>query len=222
MTGVESREGALKQILIFSIIMAIPAATVSAAPVSDRQIATSLAANERIEGRIDGDFNGDGESDTAFITAGPDERAAHVIFAVRKAGTVHHVPAGSFKLPPDTLGPAELSVNKDVLVIKDLTGGTTALAATYRFRGEKAEPRMRLIGLDVSSYSRNYAHDGSEMSWNLLTGDIITSQLKRAGSDEDGGYDKVGGKRMRRPIAVIHMDDTPDAEEELIAATPQR
>jgi hypothetical protein len=214
----------MKQILVFPVMMAIPAAAAAAPaiPFSDRQIAANMAADERVEGRIDGDFNGDAAIDTAFITTSRNERTVHVMFAVGKTGGAGHAPAGSFKLPPDTLGPVELSVNKDVLVIKDLTGGTTALAATYRFRGEKAEPRMRLIGLDVSSYSRNYAHDGSEMSWNLLTGDIITSQLKRAGNDEAAGYDKVGGKRMRRPIAVIHMDDTPDAEEELIAATPQR
>lgn len=216
----------MRHFLIGSVILAIPA-TAQATPVqpsSDRQIAAALAPGETIEGRIDGDFNGDGDIDTAFVTTGPDARIVHVLFAPgRKPGAgsgAGPVPLSRFKLPPDPLGPAELSVNGDVLIIRDLTGGTTALAATYRFRGEKMGSQMRLIGLDATSYSRTYAHDGREMSWNLLTGDVITVRLAVAGSGQDANYAKVGAKRMRRPIAIIHMDDTPGAEEELAAAIP--
>lgn len=207
-------------------ILAIPAAVLLAgaaqgAPVprhSDAKIAAGLKAGETVEARIDGDFNGDGEVDTAWIVAGPDARRVHAVFAVR--GKSGHVPAGRFDLPPDPLGPATLSVNKDVLVIEDLTGGTTALSATYRFRGDKAAPHMRLIGLDATLYSRSYAHDGSKMSWNLLTGDLITAGLKLSGSGEDVRYDTVGTKRVRRPISILWMENTPDAEAELAAARP--
>ncbi|SKB26424.1 hypothetical protein [Sphingopyxis flava] len=196
------------------------AAAGSASRSVDAEIAAKLKPGEQVEARIDADFNGDGESDAAWIAAGPDRRTVHVHFVLRKGADLRHVPAGSFALPSDRLGPADLSVNKDVLVIKDLTGGTTALAATYRFRGEAAAARMRLIGLDARLYSRTFAHEGARMSWNLLTGDLITARLELTGSGDDAAYREAGTKRVRRPIAVIDMESTPDAEAELAAMLP--
>ena len=37
---------------------------------------------------------------------------------------------------------------------------------------------MRLIGMDATVYSRTFAHDGFEASWNLLNGDATTRELK--------------------------------------------
>ena len=90
-----------------------------------------------------------------------------------------------------------------------------------RFRADKAKapPRMRLIGLDATLYSRTWAHDGSEMSWNLLTGDIVASQLKLVGKGEDASYDKQFTRKSKRPVTTVYMEDTPDPEEELIRAT---
>lgn len=201
-------------------MLAVGAQAGSVPRYGDAEIAADLKPGEEVEARIDGDFNGDGETDTAWITAGPDRRTVHVVFAVRSEVDLGHVPAGSFALPPDRLGPAELSVTKDVLAIKDLTGGTTALGATYRFRGDRTTARMRLIGLDAAAYSRTFAHDGAKMSWNLLTGDLITSRLELTGSGDDAGYREAGTKRMRRPISVVDMEATPDAETELAAMMP--
>ena len=41
------------------------------------------------------------------------------------------------------LGPASLSVRKHVLLVEDLTGGTTATATTYRYRFDASVKRMR-------------------------------------------------------------------------------
>jgi hypothetical protein len=196
------------------------AAAGSASRSSDAEIAAKLKVGEEVEARINGDFNGDGEIDTAWIAAGPDGRTVHVHFALRKGADLHHVPAGSFALPSERLGPADLSVSKDVLVIRDLTGGTTALAATYRFRGDAAATRMRLIGLDARLYSRTFAHDGAKMSWNLLTGDLVTARLELTRSGDETAYREAGTKRVRRPIAVVDMESTPDAESELAAMVP--
>lgn len=203
-------------VVAFASSVAHAAPKPSALPVmSDAEVRGQLAPGEEVEARIDGDLNGDGGIDTALVLTKDDDRMARVFFTVRDEFSVERVLAGKFNLQSAPLGPAELSVNKGVLVIRDLTGGTTATSVTYRFRGESTAPKMRLIGMDATFYSRTFAHDGAEMSWNLLTGDIITSKLKIPAGESESGYDKVGTKRARRPAATIYMEDTTDPEEEL-------
>ncbi|RYE06712.1 MAG: hypothetical protein EOP22_20305 [Hyphomicrobiales bacterium] len=190
-------------------------------PVTDQFLLDQLELAEEIEGRVDGDLNGDGDLDTVFVVSSPDERHLYVVLSYHGEVDIGHEPAGDFKLEPDPLGPAGLTINKGVLTIKDLTGGTTALSATYRYRAVKTKERqrMRLIGLDATVYSRTYAHDGNEMSWNVATGDTITTLLKLTGTGEDRGYDKLYTRKFKRPVRTIYMEDTPGAEEELIGVT---
>ncbi|WP_422061714.1 hypothetical protein [Sphingopyxis sp.] len=185
----------------------------NAVPVlSDAEIQANLNDGEGVEGRIDGDLNGDGDIDTAYIVRGDDSRSLHVQFAARSEFELYHEPAGTLALDAYPLGPAEIVIAKGVLVVTDLTGGTTAIQATYRFRGEKARPKMRLIGLDATLYSRTYAHDGAEMSWNVLTGNVIATTMKLVGSGENATYDKSAVKRFKRPVKAYYMEDTPDAD----------
>ncbi|MBO9697924.1 MAG: hypothetical protein J7499_17150 [Sphingopyxis sp.] len=183
--------------------------------MSDDAIAATLEAGQEVETRVDGDMNGDGDVDTAWIVRGNDKRFLHVQFAARGEFDLYHEPAGSAELDAFPLGPAEMAVSKGILIIKDLTGGTTAISATYRYRGERTKPRMTLIGLDATLYSRTYAHDGAEMSWNLLTGDVIATKLKLVGSGENANYDKSAVKRFKRPVKTCYLENTPDAEESL-------
>ena len=187
----------------------------AASAMSDAELRRLLAPGEEVEARVDGDLNGDGDLDAVLVSVKDDDRTVRVFFTARNAARISHVGAGKFNLLPGALGPAELSIDKGVLVIRDLTGGTSATSTTYRFRGEATAPKLRLIGLDATAYSRTYAHDGAEMSWNLLTGDIITAQLKVAPDDSDRGYDKVGAKRARRPASTFYMENTPNPEDEL-------
>ena len=184
-------------------------------PMSDEELRANLKGGEEIEGRVDGDMNGDGDIDTAWIVRGEDSRSLYVSFAARGEYDLYHEPAGRLDLDAYPLGPADMTVGKGVLVVKDLTGGTTAVSATYRFRGEKAQPRMRLIGLDATLYSRTYAHDGAEMSWNLLSRDVHATKMKLVGSGESATYDKSALKRFRRPVETVYMESTPNAEETL-------
>jgi hypothetical protein len=188
-------------------------------PISDDVILQGVQLGEEVEGRVDGDLNGDGDPDTAFVIASPDSRDLYVVLSYRTEVDMGHQPGGQLKLPADGLGPAELTIKKGVLVIEDLSGGTTALSATYRYRADKAEPRMRLIGLDATVYSRSYAHEGNAMSWNLVTGDVETKVLKLTGEGENAGYEDAFVRRFKRPNKPIYMNDTPDAEEQLIAFT---
>jgi hypothetical protein len=190
-------------------------------PLTDAQINETLEMGQELETRIDGDLDGDGDVDTVYVVASPDERTLHVSLAYRSEVDLGHETAGALRLPPDPLGGAGLSIRKGVLVVTDLTGGTTALQATYRYRLDRsgAEPRMRLIGLDATLYSRTWAHDGSEMSWNLLTGDMHTETLKLSGSGENAVYDRIFARKSKRPSKPVYMEDTPDPEDALIAAT---
>jgi hypothetical protein len=183
--------------------------------MSDEEIAATLEAGQEIETRVDGDLNGDGDVDTAWVVRGDDSRWLHVQFAARGEFDLYHEPAGSTELDAYPLGPAEMTISKGVLVVKDLTGGTTAISATYRLRGEKTQPKMRLIGLNATLYSRTYAHDGAEMSWNLLTGDVIATKMKLVGSGENASYDKSAVKRFKRPVNVVYLASMPSAEETL-------
>ena len=207
--------------LIFLAIMLTPgvanAASTPPAPsaMSDAEVRRQLAPSEGVEARVDGDLNGDGAIDTALVVAKDDDRTLRVFFAAHGGAHARPILAGRSNLPPAPLGPAEMSVRNGILVVKDLTGGTTATSTTYRFRGEAAESKLQLIGLDATFYSRTFAHDGAEMSWNLLTGDIVTSRLKVAPDGSSAGYDKVGAKRARRPASTVYMENIPDPEEEL-------
>ncbi|MDO9368390.1 MAG: hypothetical protein Q7T68_07470 [Sphingopyxis sp.] len=209
----------LAALLLSGVAHAAP----SQPPIPNQFLLDQLELGEEIEGRADGDLNGDGDLDTVFVVASPDERHLYVVLSYRAETDIGHQPGGDFKLEPDPLGPAELSISKGVLTIKDLTGGTTALAATYRYRAAatKDGPKMRLIGLDAAVYSRTYAHDGNEMSWNVATGETITSLLKVATSG-DRGYDKLYTRKFKRPPQTIYMADTPEPEGELIGVTKEK
>lgn len=187
--------------------------------MSDDAIGATLEAGQEVETRVDGDMNGDGDIDAAWIVRGNDKRFLRVRFAARGEFDLNHEPAGSVELDAFPLGPAEMTVSKGVLIVRDVTGGTTAISATYRYRGERTKPRMKLIGLDATLYSRTYAHGGAEMSWNLLTGDVVATKLKLVGSGENARYDKSAVKRFKRPVKTYYMEDTPSAEDTLDMAT---
>ncbi|MDK2761657.1 MAG: hypothetical protein KYX64_09925 [Sphingopyxis sp.] len=213
----------LKAAMLAAMTLSVPVHAASPQPpVTQQSLLDQLKPGEEIEARVDGDLNGDGDMDTAFIAAGPDARRLYVILSYRSDVDMGHQPGGDFSLEPYPLGSAELSIARNILTISDLTGGTTALAAKYRYRAvtTPAGPRMRLIGLDATLYSRTYAHDGSEMSWNVMTGDTIVSQLKLTATRD--GYDKTATRKFKRTARTIYMEDTPAAEEELASATKAR
>lgn len=216
----------MKAFLAAAMLLAGPAhaaepspLTMPIPPITDEQLNAGLEMGQEIEARVDGDLNGDGDPDTVYVVASPDERTVNVVLSVRSEFEAGQTLGGTFKLQPDRLGGAGLSIRKGVLVIEDLTGGTTAMSTTYRYRVAKGQARMQLIGMDVTLYSRTWAHDGDEMSWNVLTGDTVTSLLKVRGSGEDASYETLYTRKFKRPARTIYMDDTPEPEYELIGVT---
>ena len=167
-----------------------------------------LRAGETLEARVDGDLDGDGTADVAWL-AGNDEKRQLVV----------HLSNGGYEaLDLDTtpLGPGTLAITKGVLLFEDLTGGTTAIDSTRRYRFDAKALRMRLIGLDASLYSRTQQHDGFEVSWNLLTGAAVVRKLHlNASGRGDAAFDHVYEHKAMRRSPPVWLSDTPEPEDVL-------
>jgi hypothetical protein len=172
-----------------------------------------LAEGQSVEVELREDLNGDGVPDLAYIAAREQNRELRVVTTFVNAVEIGEHPMQILPLDPYPLGTAGLSVKGTVLVLDDLTGGTTAVASTHRFRWDDKLGAMRLIGLDATLYSRTFAHDGREASWNLLTGDLITRRLRLNTGEGDAAYDKVEEKRSKRRSPALGLEHSPSGDE---------
>lgn len=194
----------------------LAAALVSVAAQAQAVIEPMLAAGEDVETRLTGDFNADGQPDLAYVARRDDERQLRVALSFVNEFELGAEVEEKLTLPPTSLGPALLKFQAGVLILTDLTGGTTATNTVYRFRKDKAgKPGawMRLIGLDTALYSRTWAHDGFELSWNLLTGTLTSRTLRLNKGGGDAGYLPTRLKAVARPTAPVWLADTPDPDE---------
>src|SRR5690349_6969642 len=136
----------------------------------------------RLETQLDADFNGDFQADVAMVIRNDDE--LWLLVALGEGKGLKRIGMG--ERDPYPLGDASLEEKKGVLLITDLTGGTTAIQSTYRYRYEEATGRMQLIGDDASLYSRTNSHGGIEVSTNRLTGVRLTQTSEP--DEEKGEY----------------------------------
>ena len=183
------------------------------APMSERMLLDYLPDDSRIETRLDGDFNGDGMVDTAYVGGNDSKRLLRVMIGYRDEFDLGHSPAGEAELETTPLGAASLSLKKGVLVVEDLTGGTTATATTYRYRYDAQTRRMRLIGLDAQRYSRTNSHDSLKFSWNLLTG----ARIVQVGHVNDSGqgdeaYRYGPERKLAGKSSPVYMEDAPNPD----------
>ena len=171
--------------------------------------AMELPLGMGLEKRLDADLNGDKLTDIAFVASNEESRVLCVLFGFMEEMDMGHSPAGKTELAPDPLGPVSLSAPKGVLVVDDLTGGTTAISSTYRYRYDAKSKRMRLIGDDVKLYSRTNAHGWQEISTNRLTG----LQIRRSADLDDAGeYVEKPETRGKVPTTPLYIEDAPDPE----------
>ena len=171
--------------------------------------AMELPPGMELEKRLDADLNADGLTDIAFVARNEESRVLGVLFGFMEETDMGHSPAAKTELAVDALGPASLSAPKGVLVVEDLTGGTTAISSTYRYRYEAKSKRMRLIGDDVKLYSRTNAHGWQEISTNRLTG----LQIRRSADLDDAGeYVEKPEARSKVPTAPMYMENAPSPE----------
>lgn len=157
----------------------------------------------RAETQVEADFNADGRTDIAMVLRNDDER--WLLVAVGEGKGLRRIGLG--ELDPFPLGEASLEEKKGVLLVTDLTGGTTAIQSTYRYRYEAATGRMRLIGDDVALYSRTNAHGGVEVSTNRLTGVRLT---QASTLDEPHGEYRFGKKQQTSvPKDKLYLETAP-------------
>jgi hypothetical protein len=159
----------------------------------------------RIETRLDEDVTGDGMRDVVFVARNDEVRVLKVMAAYAGEFDNGYEPIGEMRMGDAPLGDASLSMKKGVLIVEDLDGGTTAIQSLYRFRFDRKAHRMRLIGDDVSLYSRTNAHDSTSISTNRLTGLQI---VKRSVVGEDGYTDQPEQKK-KVSAAPVWMEDAP-------------
>jgi len=200
-------------------VLSVATRTQAAVP-DEAALLAQLPAGSSLETRLDADIDGDGIADVAFVGGNEETRWLVVQFG-RKGGGFE---AASVRRDLDhPLGPASLSVRKGVLLVEDLTGGTTATATTYRYRFDPATKRMRLIGLDAERYSRTNSHDSLKISWNLLTGahEMVRGILnENPNSDDDAAYRYTKPERTPRKSLPVYMEDTPNPDELIDAELP--
>lgn len=187
-------------------------------PVMSAEEMQDLMPNgAKMETRVDGDLNGDGETDTAFVwrsEEGIDEaRGLMVRVAYRGEFDLGHDPAGELSLDPFPQGSASLSIRKGVLIVEDLTGGTTATQSTRRYRYDAKQRKMRLIGIDAERYSRTNSHGTIKLSWNLLDGTHIVERGEpNTGPGDDAIVYAKPERTVRKPLPVWMEGATdPDA-----------
>ncbi len=186
-----------------------------AAPARAQDIV--LDPDEELETSIEGDLNGDGLPDRAWIARTEVARTLTVQLSARSEVDIGFEAPEVVPLDPYPLGPGAFSIERNALVLEDLTGGTTAIGSTRRYRFDPEARRMRLIGLDATLYSRTYAHDGFELSWNLVTGDMITRELHLNQGGGDAAYDPIVEHKSKRRTGKVLLEDSPDPEALIIS-----
>lgn len=196
-----------KLLLSIGILASVPAG----AQVTQLAPGIELPAGVVLESRVDGDLNGDGVEDIAYVAHDADSRALTVLLSIK-----HEL---DFEYRPEVLlleltefAPATLALDGKVLRFEDMTGGTTAISSIRRFRYEDRGGQMRLIGLDATLYSRINAHDGFEASWNLLSGDATTRELRLNRGEGDEAYKPAIERSFKRRIRAQWLSDSPDPE----------
>ena len=179
-------------------------------PMTEGMLLNYLPDDSRVETRLDGDFNGDGLGDTAFFGGNDDKRVLGVMLGYKDEFDFGHSPAGEAELEIGPLGPASLVLKKGVLIVEDLTGGTTATATTYRYRYDAQTRRMRLIGLDAQRYSRTNSHDSLKFSWNLLNGArIVQRGYVNDSGKGDEAYRYGPERKLASKSSPVYMEETP-------------
>jgi hypothetical protein len=193
------------------LLVALLAASAAHAQATEILPGVELPAGAELEARVTGDLNGDEIEDAAYVAHNRDSRALTVVLTIRHEFDLEYR-TEVLALDPTEFGPAKLSLDGDVLKLEDMTGGTTMIASTHRFRYDGRGKQMRLIGLDAKLYSRTYAHDGFEASWNLLNGDATTRELKLNAGAGDEAYKPGPQHSFKRRVRAQWLVDAPHPE----------
>lgn len=202
----------LRLVAILPLLLATPlVARLPPLPtMSTAELEGYLPDGASVETRIDLDVTGDRLKDVVAVGRTEESRKLVVLAGYQHETDMGYRPIGQMSLDLSPLGKAALRMAGNVLLVEDLTGGTTAVSSLYRFRYDRPADRMRLIGDDVTLYSRTYAHGSTDISTNRLTGVQITKRSEINGEGENASL--VPGKPTTRRVSrkPIYMEEAPD------------
>ena len=223
---------------IFAIVLLVPltCAAQDATPIDKSKVpaqadnpAKFVPAGWKIEEQVTGDLNGDGVNDFALklVEDKPDkdsegvatERARALVVALQTGGKLVRAAVADKLLQCTRCGgafygvvesPAEVTIEKGVLVVQQDHGSRNIDNSTYRFRYDSASTKFLLIGFDYADADRLTANVTSE-STNYLTGVRVTTRSKgdrdvksrtvipkKRISLEDVDSDKFEGEALKR------------------------
>lgn len=154
------------------------------------------------------DWNGDGTLDRAAIVEGD----GGLILQVETGGPDGTVQRMVLQDDGSLLYPGVL-VENDKLVLRQLTGGTTAVSSSHRFAWDSTLGAMRLIRLEATLYSRTFAHDGREATWNLLDGTLTTQTMRLRQDGGDRAYDITDRQVTAKPSPPLPLADAPSGDD---------
>ena len=165
----------------------------SAIPDSGDSVNDFVPKGWKLEADVKGDLNGDGIADHALKLVEdrpaesdgtmPDRSRALVLVFADKSGTLTKAAVTDKLLQCTACGgafygvsdaPAEVTIEKGVLVVNQDHGSRWVTDVTFRFRYDEQPNMFILIGFDYASRARG-AGDVSTESTNYLTGKRITT-----------------------------------------------
>jgi hypothetical protein len=201
------------------LIMAPASARPALPPLDAAGLAGFFPDGARIETRLDADLNADGVADVVAVGSTDERRMIRVILGQITETDTGYAPIGEGVMDEFPLANATLSVRNNVLLVEDLTGGTTATQSLYRYRFDPGSDRMRLIGDDVTYYSRTNQHGSVSISTNRLTGRRLVTESKLA--PEGSIHALIPGKprTLAVPRTPIYMEDALSPDQTLEQVT---
>lgn len=147
-----------------------------------------VPAGWKLEDTLTGDLNGDPHGDAVLqLLNANDEDGDHnrrLVILFGKKGGGYEKAAESDKVLRCSLcggilggGPADVKIEKGVLIVSQMYGSRAATDYLHRFRYESSTGKFRLIGEDVTNFDR--ATGASEtVSSNYLTGRRIVKKMR--------------------------------------------
>ncbi|AXK71937.1 hypothetical protein DWG18_06315 [Lysobacter sp. TY2-98] len=170
--------------------------------------------------RVDAPILRDGSDDVVFVYSGEEGHRVAVAHFDHKPRESDPVVIDVLELPSSPFDPPHVTVQKHVVVIEQMTGGTMATESTFRFRLNPDQDCMGLIGLDAERYDRMGGNDGYRISWNLLTGKFISQRTWPQGSTKKPAPEHVS-KRAPGAVCMALIDQPDDVIDAALEAEPR-
>jgi len=203
--------------LSLALAWALPAAAATPATAIDAFVPEGWTVAQR----RDADLDGDRQADTVLLLVHDDAGLQQRRLLVLRAGAQSYSLAGRRELEDARQAPT-LGIRRGVLIVENELGGESQpLNLRQRFRWEASSGRLRLIGIDISRYSRTNATDMTELSFNTLSGERVLTRTPLIDERPDGtplpmeerSYGASRRVATRVPPPRWYMEDLQDPDQ---------